>query len=95
MDPLAIMRAGVLVLVATTGTAVVATREPFSQTIGISFYGLVLTVMFVLFQAPDVALSQAVVGAVALPLMVMLALASLRRADLRRRARETRDRRGS
>jgi energy-converting hydrogenase B subunit D len=34
--------------------------------------------MFLVFQAPDVALSQIVVGAVALPLMVVLALAKVR-----------------
>jgi uncharacterized MnhB-related membrane protein len=35
--------------------------------------------MFFVFQAPDVALSQIVVGAVALPLMILLALAKIRR----------------
>ena len=84
MDPLVVLRAGVLVLVAGAGTAVVLTRDPFAQTIGVSFYGLVLGVMFLLLQAPDVALSQVVVGAVALPLMVLLALSSLRRDDIRR-----------
>jgi uncharacterized MnhB-related membrane protein len=45
--------------------------------------------MFFIFQAPDVALSQIVIGAVALPLMVLLALAKVRRnalAEQRRRA---------
>ena len=92
MEPLAVLRAGVLVLIAGAGTGVVLTRDPFTQTIGVSFYGVLLAVLFVLLQAPDVALSQVVVGAVALPLMVMLALASLRRDDLRRRARGERDR---
>ena len=69
----------VLVLVAAAGTAVVFTRDPAAQVIGISFFGLVLAVMFMIFQAPDVALSQVVIGAVGLPLMVLLALAKLRR----------------
>jgi multisubunit Na+/H+ antiporter MnhB subunit len=34
--------------------------------------------MFFFFQAPDVALSQVTVGAVALPLMVMLAISRMR-----------------
>ena len=39
-----------LSLVAAVGTAVVFTREPFQQTIGISFFGLSLAVMFMLFR---------------------------------------------
>ena len=46
-----------------------------------SVYGLTLGVLFFVFQAPDVALSQTVVGAVALPLMVLLALAELREEE--------------
>jgi energy-converting hydrogenase B subunit D len=43
-----------------------------------SIYGLILGILFFLFQAPDVALSQTVVGAVALPMMILLALAKVR-----------------
>ena len=46
-----------------------------------SLYGLVLGILFFVFEAPDVALSQTVVGAVALPLMVLLALAKVRSAE--------------
>ncbi len=69
----------ILALVAASGTLVVFTRGPENQPIGISFFGLILALMFLLFQAPDVALSQIVVGAVGLPLMILLALAKLRR----------------
>ncbi len=68
-----------LLFVAVGGTAVVLTRDPLKQVIVLGFYGLVLGIMFFVFQAPDVALSQIVVGAVALPLMVMLALVKIRR----------------
>lgn len=71
----------VLALVAVSGTLVVFARDPLSQPIGISFFGLVLTVMFMAFQAPDVALSQIVIGTVGLPLMILLALARMRRTD--------------
>lgn len=74
-----VMQVLILVLVAVSGTLVVLTRRPENQPIGISFFGLVLAVMFLIFQAPDVALSQIVVGAVGLPLMILLALAKLRR----------------
>jgi energy-converting hydrogenase B subunit D len=43
-----------------------------------TFYGLILGIMFFVYQAPDVALSQITVGAVALPLMILLALAKVR-----------------
>lgn len=71
----------ILVFVAVAGTSVVLTRDPSSQTVGISFYGLLLALMFFIFQAPDVALSQIVIGAVALPLMILLALARIRRDE--------------
>lgn len=74
-----IMQIAILVFVAIAGTAVVLTRDPRNQVIGLSFYGLVLALMFFIYQAPDVALSQIVIGAVALPLMFMLALAKIRR----------------
>ena len=60
-----------------TATAVVLARDPLRQAMIASIYGLVLGVLFFLYQAPDVALSQTVVGAVALPLMVLLALAKV------------------
>lgn len=74
-----VMQAAILVFVLVAGTAVVLTRDPRSQVIGLSFYGLLLALMFFLYQAPDVALSQITIGAVALPLMFMLALARIRR----------------
>jgi len=70
---------GILVFVAVAATAVVLTRDPASQAIVVSFYGLLLGIMFLIFQAPDVALSQIVVGAIALPLMILLALARVRK----------------
>ncbi len=73
-----IMHALVMILVAVSGAAVVFTREPLNQAIVVSFYGLILALMFFVFQAPDVALSQITVGAVALPLMILLALTKIR-----------------
>jgi uncharacterized MnhB-related membrane protein len=56
----------------------VLARDPLRQAMVTSIYGLVLGILFFLFQAPDVALSQTVVGAVALPMMILLALAKVR-----------------
>jgi energy-converting hydrogenase B subunit D len=69
----------ILLFVASAGTGVVLTREPIAQAVVVSFYGLLLAIMFFIFQAPDVALSQIVVGAVALPLMILLALARVKK----------------
>jgi energy-converting hydrogenase B subunit D len=73
-----IFQAIMLALVGLSALGVVTTRDPLSQTVGVSFYGLLLAVLFFAFQAPDVALSQIVVGAVAYPLMLLLALAKVR-----------------
>jgi uncharacterized MnhB-related membrane protein len=77
-----------LLVLAAAGMQVVRTRDPVSQAITVSFYGLVFALLFFLYQAPDVALSQIVVGAVALPLMILLALARIRRAGQQRKAAE-------
>lgn len=69
----------ILALVAATGLGVVLTREPAKQAVAVSFYGLLLALMFFIFQAPDVSLAQIVAGSVALPLMILLALAKIRR----------------
>ena len=74
-----LLQALILAIVCLGGLGVVLTREPVRQSIVVSFYGLLLALMFFLFQAPDVALSQITVGAVALPLMILLALAKIRR----------------
>jgi energy-converting hydrogenase B subunit D len=67
-----------LLLVAIGAAGVVFTRNLLSLAIVASFYGVLLGILFVSFQAPDVALSQIVVGAVALPLMILLALAKVK-----------------
>jgi uncharacterized MnhB-related membrane protein len=66
-------------LVAWSGAAVVLTSAPERQAVTLSVHGLMLTVLFVLLQAPDVALAQVAVGAAVVPLMVMLALRAIGR----------------
>ena len=70
-----------LLLVALVGTLVVLSRQPARQAVMVSLYGLVLSVLFFAVAAPDVALSSLVVGAVALPLMILLTLAKVRRSE--------------
>ena len=52
MSVFTLMNGGILGLVALAGTAVVFTREPEKQIIGLSFFGLVLALMFLIYQAP-------------------------------------------
>ena len=75
-----VLQGVLLVLVAVGGTAVVLVRDPLRQAIVAGIYGLLLGLLFFAFQAPDVALSQIVVGSVALPLMIILTLAKLARS---------------
>ena len=67
-------------LVALGGLAVVAARDPLRQALVLGVYGLTLVVLFVVFQAPDVALSALVASTVAFPFVVLSALAKLRRS---------------
>ncbi len=84
-----LLQCTILLLVAATAPGVVLSRDPKAQVVTLSFYGLLLALLFVVFQAPDVALSQITIGAVMLPLMIMLALTKMRRQNLRRgRARK-------
>ena len=73
-----VLQVVLLVLVGAGATAVALTRDPVRQVIVLSGYGLLLAVLFMAFQAPDVTLSELTVGAVALPLLLLLALAKVR-----------------
>jgi uncharacterized MnhB-related membrane protein len=68
-----------LALVAVAGTVVVRTRDPAGQAVVLGGYGLLLSVLFVVLQAPDVALSQVAVGAAVVPLMVLLTIRAIGR----------------
>jgi energy-converting hydrogenase B subunit D len=68
----------VLVVVGLTGTAVVLVRDPLRQLVVGGFFGLALALLFFVFGAPDVALSQIVVATVAIPALALLALSRIR-----------------
>ena len=63
-----VLQGVLLVLVAVGGTTVVLVRDPLRQSIVAGVFA---------FQAPDVALSQIVVGSLVLPAMIVLTLAKL------------------
>jgi energy-converting hydrogenase B subunit D len=68
-----------LLLVAAAATVVVHTRDPASQAVVLGGYGLLLALLFVLLQAPDVALSQVAVGTAVVPLLVLLSIRAIDR----------------
>jgi energy-converting hydrogenase B subunit D len=76
-----ILQVTILILVAAGATAVVLIRERVRQVLVLSVYGVLLAVLFLAFQAPDVALSELTVGAVALPVVLLLALAKIRKRE--------------
>ena len=69
------LQAVTLALVAAGGLAVVLARDVVRQAFVNGFYGLSLVVLFLVFQAPDVALSALAVGGAATPLVLALAIA--------------------
>jgi uncharacterized MnhB-related membrane protein len=75
------LQAVTLAAVVVTGTATVLVREPVRQAIVSGIFGLSLALLFFVYAAPDVALSQVVVASVAVPVMVLLTLAKLREGD--------------
>jgi uncharacterized MnhB-related membrane protein len=75
------LQAAVLGLVALGAGAVALCRNPLRQIVLSGVYGLLLVVLFVVLQAPDVALSMLVVTTVAYPLIVLAAIARTRGDD--------------
>ncbi len=75
---LAPLQAVAFLLAPLAATAVALTRNPLRQLIVNGVYGLVLAILFVVLQAPDVALSMLVVSTIAYPLIVLAANARVR-----------------
>lgn len=69
------LQAMVIALVAGAALAVVLTRDLVRLALISSVYGLLLVVLFLVLQAPDVALSALVVSGVGLPFVIAVAIA--------------------
>jgi len=70
-----------LAVVALGGGTVVAVSDPLRQVLLLSIYGVALALLFFAFQAPDVALSEIVVSALGLPLIILAALRKIRQHE--------------
>jgi energy-converting hydrogenase B subunit D len=73
-----ILGVGLLAVIAICAFAIVRTDDVTHQLLGLAFYGLIFGLLFFVLQAPDVALSQITVGAIALPLLIMLAITRMK-----------------
>jgi energy-converting hydrogenase B subunit D len=83
-----VLQIAALAAVAVGGTAVVAAPDPLRQTLVLAVYGMALTMLFFVFQAPDVALSEIVVTGIGLPLIILAALRKIRQHERRRQQEE-------
>ena len=83
-----VLQIAALAAVALAGGGVIAARDPLRQTLVLGVFGLALTMMFFVFQAPDVALSEIVVSTVGLPVMILLALRKVHEQEGRQRDEE-------
>ena len=75
---MSVLQGTAFVLAALGAAAVVLTRDPLRQIVVAGLYGYALVAVFVVLQAPDVALSLLVVSTVAYPLVVLVAIARVR-----------------
>jgi energy-converting hydrogenase B subunit D len=72
-----------ILFVALGAVGVVAARDLVRQAIVFSLYGFGLVILFLVFQAPDVALSALVVSGIAYPLVLVGAIARVRGLEKR------------
>jgi energy-converting hydrogenase B subunit D len=66
-----------LFAVVVTGTATVLVRTPLRQVIVAGVFGVALAVLFLVFGAPDVALSEIGVSTVVVPVLALVTLAKM------------------
>ncbi|WP_308404069.1 DUF4040 domain-containing protein [Streptomyces sp. SKN60] len=94
-NPAEVFAAVAVVLAAAVATAAARTRDPVRQAVVLSALGLVLSVLFLLVQAPDVALSQLAVGSAITPLLILLTVRAIRRRAAQQTGRKPEGGKGS
>jgi energy-converting hydrogenase B subunit D len=76
-----LLQIAALAAVALAGGAVVITPDPLRQAMVLGIFGMAMTMLFFVFQDPDVALSEIVVSTVGLPVMILLAIRKVREQE--------------
>ena len=75
---MSVLLALLFVLAGLSGAGVVLTRPPRRQVLAIAANGVVLSLLFLALQAPDVAFSELAVGTAAVPMLFVAALGAIR-----------------
>ena len=75
---MSLLIAALLLLAAASGTGVALSRTPRRQVMAMAVNGLVLSLLFMALQAPDVAFAELAVGTAAVPLLFLAVLASVK-----------------
>lgn len=70
-----------LTLVAAVGFLTVVVSSPVRQAMVAGLLAVLLALLFFVLQAPDVAFSELVIGAAAVPAMLLLAIAKIRERE--------------
>jgi energy-converting hydrogenase B subunit D len=76
-----VLHVAALAAVAVAGTATVLVRDPLRQLIVAGGFGLSLAVLFLVFGAPDVALSEIGVATVVVPVLGLVTLSKMSEED--------------
>lgn len=75
---MSLLLALLFVLTAVSGAGVALSRTPRRQVLAMAVNGMVLALLFMALQAPDVAFAEVAVGTAALPLLFLVVLASIK-----------------
>ena len=75
---MSLLIAALLLLAAASGTGVALSRTPRRQVMAMAVNGLVLSLLDMALQAPDVAFAELAVGTAAVPLLFLAVLASVK-----------------
>jgi len=85
------VQAVAIVAVAIAGGSVALLTDPLRETFLLGIYGMTLSALFFALQAPDVALSEIVVGTIGLPLIILAALRKVREQERARKEERERE----
>ena len=75
---MSVLLGALFLLTAASGAGVALSRTPRQQVLAMAVNGMVLALLFMALQAPDVAFAEVAVGTVALPLLFLVVLASIK-----------------
>lgn len=70
-------------------TVTVLTRDPALQIFPYAFYGMLLAILFLILQAPDVTLSELTVGTALIPFLVLVAISKMRAREAKQKQAES------